>query len=177
MISSSSFNRIVAFLAVLGLFTGSLGCIDPLREDAIAKLGGEARGIAPGPLHRAGQPCLICHDGSTSTAFSVAGTIHLREDGAQPAMSALVNLADGLGNTYRVATNCAGNFFVRPGDYDPAWPLWVRVEHDEWEQEMDSPVNSDGSCATCHAPAPKPNSAGPIYVVPFEGESEQTGCP
>jgi hypothetical protein len=177
MMPSSSRKRGAARLVVLALFVVSSGCGDPLRQDAILKLGGELPGVPPGPLHRAGQPCLVCHDGSTSTPFSVAGTISLRMDGAEPAASALVHLADGLGKTYRVATNCAGNFFVRPGDYEPAWPLWVRVEREGWTQEMESPVNGDGSCANCHAPTPGPGSAGPIYVIPFEGEPEETRCP
>ncbi|UQA56936.1 hypothetical protein [Polyangium aurulentum] len=173
----SSLKRAAARLVVLGLCAASSGCGDPLREETIARLGDEAPGIAPGPLHRAGQPCLLCHDGSTSTPFSVAGTIHLRSDGAQPAASTLVRLVDGLGNTHRVATNCAGNFFVRPGDFAPAWPLWIRIERGDWAQEMDSPVNGDGSCATCHAPSPSPGSAGPVYVIPFEGEPEEVSCP
>lgn len=177
MLLSSSSKRAAAWIVVLGLCAASSGCGDPLREDAVGRLGDELPGIPAGPLHRAGQPCLVCHDGSTSTPFSVAGTIHLRIDGAQPAASALVHLADGLGNTYRVATNCAGNFFVRPGDYEPAWPLWVRVEREGWTQVMESPVNGDGSCASCHAPAPGPGSAGPIYMIPFEGEPEEADCP
>lgn len=177
MKSSTLRNGVAVSLVALWFFAVLSGCNNPLREEAITELGGELSGVPIGPLHRAGQPCLMCHDGSMSTAFSVAGTIHLRFDGAQPAASALVHLADGLGNTYRVATNCAGNFFVRPGDYEPVWPLWVRVEHEDWAQEMDSPVNSDGSCAGCHRASPSPDSAGPIYVNPFEGESEVVGCP
>ena len=38
--------------------------LDPVQSEAVADLGGEAPGVAPGPLHRPGQPCLVCHDGS-----------------------------------------------------------------------------------------------------------------
>lgn len=174
-----SFWRYQAFfhIVIVGLGVIGSGCVDPLREEAIWALGEEAQGIAPGPLHRAGQPCLVCHDGGVSTPFSVAGTIQLTIDGDKPAVSALVQFADGLGTKHVVATNCAGNFFVRPGDFDPIWPLWVRIESEGWTQEMESPVNLEGSCASCHAPLPSSRSAGPVYVYPFESEFSNTSCP
>lgn len=170
--SSSEVTRVVcAFLCVV-----CSGCVDPLREKTLADLGPEVSGVPVGPLHRAGQPCLVCHDGTISTPFAIGGTIYLEEDGARPAVSALIDLADGLGNQYRVATNCAGNFFVRPGDFDPAWPLWVRIEHEGWAQEMESPVNENGSCASCHAPTKSAKSPGPVYVFPFASEPRETNC-
>lgn len=172
-----SLRFVVLRLFFIGLGALTMGCVDPLRQEAIADLGDEVSGVAPGPLHRQGQPCLTCHDGAISTPFSLAGTIYLRSDGAQPASSAIVSLANGLGEKYHIATNCAGNFFVRPGDFDAVWPVWVRIEHDGWAQEMESPINANGSCASCHAPTTSPKSAGPIFVLPFAGESEEPMCP
>lgn len=169
-------TREIFFFAIVGLGGIASACVDPIREQAILELGDEVPEIPVGPLHRAGQPCLLCHDGAVATPFSVAGTIHLDVESDKPAVSALVRLSDGLGHEHRVATNCAGNFFVRPGDFDPAWPLWARIEYDGWIQEMESPINADGSCGSCHAPSTHPQSAGPVYVYPFASEPREVNC-
>lgn len=162
-----------------GLMAGLwlLGCGDPLREEASIELGPEVPGIARGPLHRAGQPCLVCHDGGAATAFSVAGTVYRLADADEPASGVVVSLIDARGAEHRAATNCAGNFFVRPGDYSPEFPLWIAIERGEWRQVMDSPVNGDGSCAACHAGDPGPASAGRVFLLPFEVGIEEEGCP
>lgn len=154
-----------------------IGCGDPLREEAILALGNEVPGVIAGPLHRAGQPCLTCHDGDHATPLRVGGTIFLDNKSDKAAVSALVRLVDGTGHEHRTATNCAGNFFVRPGDFDPQWPLWVRVEFDGWIQEMESPVNVDGSCASCHGPEKHSQSTGPVFVYPFATEKKEMNCP
>lgn len=173
----SKFRVDVSLVALGILGVGSFGCVDPLKEDAITQLGDEAAGVAVGPLHRAGQPCLVCHNGIDSTPFTLAGTIYLETDAAQPAASALVEMANGLGAKFSIATNCAGNFFVRPGDFEAAWPVWVRIKHNGWEQIMESPINEDGSCASCHTPEIGPASPGPVYVLPFAMEHQETTCP
>ena len=161
----------------LGLGLAPLGCTDPVREEAILALGPEAPGVAPGPLHRPGQPCLVCHDGATATPLSVGGTIHRLAEERAVAPFVRVNLVDSREETFEAATNCAGNFFVRPGDYTPEYPMWVTISRGEWQQEMESPVNGDGSCATCHAAAAGSRSAGQVYLLPFEVGEEETGCP
>ncbi|AKT42079.1 uncharacterized protein CMC5_063020 [Chondromyces crocatus] len=154
-----------------------LGCTDPLKEAAIIELGGEDPAIPAGPLHRAGQPCLLCHDGGVTTPFSVAGTIHRLADAPVAAGGVVVSLVDKRGVTFEAATNCAGNFFVRPGDFTPEYPMWVTIERGEWRQEMESPVNGDGSCATCHTSETGTRSAGQVYILPFELGPEEAGCP
>ncbi len=148
-----------------------------MSERAIDELGEEAPGVAEGPLHRPGQPCLACHDGREATPLSVAGTIYKLADSTVPAAFALVYLIDASGATYAAATNCAGNFFIRPGDYTPVYPMWIKVEMGDWLQEMESPVNGEGSCAACHASSPGPSSAGRVFVLPFEVELPETDCP
>lgn len=155
----------------------SPGCDDPVNERAIEDLGEEAAGVPVGPLHRPGQPCLVCHDGREATALSVAGTIYRLPDSAQPVAGARVHLIDASSVRYLAATNCAGNFFVRPGDFTPVYPMWVRVELGDWLQEMESPVNGNGSCAGCHASEPGPSSAGRVHVLPFEAEIPEVDCP
>ena len=50
---------------------------DPVDDMAVAALGDEVPNIPPGPYHRAGQPCSVCHGGQgpASTVFSMAGTV------------------------------------------------------------------------------------------------------
>src|ERR1700683_3328645 len=65
--------RLVGWVG-LAMLVGALmvGC-NPVLDDAIADLGPEKPGVHPGPLHRPGQPCLLCHDGALGDpqAFSV----------------------------------------------------------------------------------------------------------
>lgn len=145
-------------------------------EDAIATLGPEQAGVSQGPLHRAGQPCLVCHNGTEATKLSVAGTIYARQDAADPLSDVRVELIDAIGMRYTAATNCAGNFFVRPSDFTPTFPLWVAIERDGIRQEMESPINGDGSCGSCHAAEEGPRSAGRVYLLPF-GEATNSQCP
>ena len=64
---------------VAGLLTWALvGCfVDPVHDEQVAALGPEPAGESPGPLHRPGQPCLVCHGGlgPAHQSFSVAGTV------------------------------------------------------------------------------------------------------
>ncbi len=50
---------VLATLAVGGACGG-----DPVHDEEVAALGPEPGGGAPGPEHRPGQPCLVCHGGS-----------------------------------------------------------------------------------------------------------------
>ncbi|MDI3285802.1 hypothetical protein [Polyangium sp. 15x6] len=153
-----------------------LGCTNPLQEDAIAALGPESPAIPLGPLHRPGQPCLVCHDGAEATELTVAGTIYERADSTTPIPDVLVHLVDARGTAYVTATNCAGNFFVRPGDFSPEYPMRVSIERDGFRQEMESPVNGEGSCAVCHTTKPGPRSAGRVFLLSVAANLEDR-CP
>ncbi|MDI1484257.1 hypothetical protein [Polyangium sp. y55x31] len=153
-----------------------MGCTNPLQEDAIAALGPESPAIPLGPLHRAGQPCLVCHDGAEATELTVAGTIYERVDSTKPVPDVLVHLVDARGTAYVTATNCAGNFFVRPGDFSPEYPMRVAIEREGFRQEMESPVNGEGSCAVCHATKPGPRSAGRVFLLSVAATLEDR-CP
>lgn len=147
-----------------------LAC-DPVQRDAVAALGGETNGTRPGPLHRAGQPCLLCHDGALGDPqeFSVAGTVFVMPDDKTPAVSAAVNItaADQTKKTF--TTNAAGNFYVTASQWRPAFPLQVSVEYRGQTLDMDSTVGRDGACAACHADPASSDSPGHVYAVSVDG--------
>jgi hypothetical protein len=140
---------------------------DPVHDEAIADLGPEAPGVDRGPLHRAGQPCLVCHDGSTaSPAMSAGGTVYRVLGDATPLGGASVALSDARGTTFTAATNAAGNFYVTPSTWQPVYPVRVAVTFGGKTATMTTIVGRDGSCASCHADPKSRISAGPVYLVP-----------
>jgi hypothetical protein len=152
---------------ICSLFALALGCDDPVRARAIAALGPEAPGVRPGPLHRPGQPCLLCHDpsGDRDPAFSVAGTVYRESDERQPLNVVTVHLVDADGRAFSAPTNCAGNFFVSPDEYTPRYPLWTTLQAEDQTIDMESPIYRDGSCASCHTDPKSPTSAGHVFLL------------
>ena len=69
-------------------------CVDETHEEQVAALGGEAGGVSPGPLHRPGQPCLVCHGeaGPSSHTFVIAGTVYATQGQSAPAADVQVQL-------------------------------------------------------------------------------------
>jgi hypothetical protein len=155
-----------------------LACGDRATDIAIEELGPESPDVAVGPLHRPGQPCLVCHDGAEARAFSVAGTVYATPDSDALAAGVTVRMIDVLERPFTAITNCNGNFFILPEDFDPKYPLWVSVRAGSLEIPMDSPINGDGSCAGCHGLTPGPESAGRVYASPIAPvETSAEGCP
>ena len=75
----SSLSSLLLPLAVVAAASGGvLSCYDPVHDQEVAALGGEAPGVSPGPTHRPGQPCNVCHGGvgPANLRFSVAGTVY-----------------------------------------------------------------------------------------------------
>ena len=140
---------------------------DPVHQSSVDALPGEAQGVHPGPLHRPGQPCGLCHDGTIGNPpqFTVAGTIYVDAAGAQPADGAIVSLlpADGRA-AYRATTNAAGNFYVTPNEFTPTYPLKVSVSYGGTNVDMTALVGRNGSCASCHSDPVGAASAGRIYI-------------
>jgi hypothetical protein len=144
---------------------------DPTHSNAVDALGDEAPGVRRGPLHRAGQPCLTCHDGAIGdpSAFTVAGTIFESADGLSPAVGATVHLTSANGAEASATTNEAGNFYLTSREYTPAYPMKVDVTYARLPNvKMASNIGRDGSCADCHRDPAGPASAGHIYV-PLDG--------
>ncbi len=168
--------RPILLAALAGLATTC--ALDPVRDDAIADLGPEAPGVPPGPLHRAGQPCLVCHDGSTATpAMSVGGTIYGVLGATAPLSGAAVELTAEDGATFTATTNAAGNFFVEEATWQPVYPLRAAVAFGDLTSTMSTLIGRDGSCATCHVNPPSRISAGLVYLAPSAALLPEGGSP
>ncbi|HWL85387.1 MAG TPA: hypothetical protein VNO21_06275 [Polyangiaceae bacterium] len=170
---------LAALVALVGLAAAALTCkLDPVHDDAVSDLGDEVAGIPRGPLHRAGQPCLTCHDGSTaSPAMSVAGTVYGVLGDATPFAGADVLLTDVNGSTFTGKTNAAGNFYVEQSAWQPTYPLHVVVGVGKVQATMSSIIGRDGSCASCHVDPPSRISAGRVYLVPVASLLPDGGAP
>jgi len=139
---------------------------NPVRDDAVSALGGETGGFGPGPLHRPGQACLLCHDGKLGdpTRFSVAGTVYVSPMSKTAANRATVVLRDADGKAIAYDTNRAGNFYVAPDQYTPRFPLTVEVRYGGETTTMHGLIGREGSCAGCHHDPAGPDSPGHVYV-------------
>ena len=146
----------------------SVSCVDQVHAQDVAALGPESPGVAKGPLHRPGQPCLACHGGSgpASAQFSVGGTVYLTQGGGAPAPGTQVMIEDIDGQVWTVTANAAGNFFVTVSDFAPHYPTQMQVTSSDGSvsQQMLTHVGRDGSCADCHTPTAEPTSPGPVYL-------------
>jgi hypothetical protein len=152
--------------------------LDPVRDDAVRDLGGEARGIPVGPEHRPGQPCLVCHDGSRATpAMSVAGTVYGALDSPAPLAGVGVTLTDASGAIRTASTNGAGNFYIEASSWEPTFPLRVVIDYGQITAPMSTIVGRDGSCASCHYDPPSRISVGRLYVVPSASLLPDAGMP
>ena len=165
--------RLAAVISLAVAALGSLGALascDPVHSDAVSALGGEAPGVRTGPLHRPGQPCLLCHDGKVGDPgeFSVAGTIFLNATGATPAPGVVVTLTSANGATHTLTSNAAGNFYASPGQFTPAYPMSVVLTSSSTVVRMSTLIGRAGACATCHQDPAGPSSAGHIFV-PADG--------
>lgn len=164
--SSRPSTTLLRLLSSALLIAALWSCADPARDRAIEALGPEAPGVKEGPLHRPGQPCLLCHDDAgNAPPFSVAGTVYIEADSLRPIEDVTVSLIDALGGTFSATTNCAGNFFVRPREYSLEGPIWINMQREQVFREMDTPVYRDGSCAGCHGDPIGPASAGHVFLI------------
>jgi hypothetical protein len=164
---------VLGFIALLG------SCdLNPVHDDAVADLGPEAPGVPPGPLHRPGQPCLVCHDGSTATpALSVGGTVYAVLGSGTALSGVTANLTGENGATFAATTNAAGNFYVLQSDWQPVYPLRVNLVYGAITSTMSTIIGRDGSCATCHVDPPSRISAGRVYLAPSQALLPEGGGP
>jgi hypothetical protein len=143
-----------------------LAPVDPQHEAAVAALGPEDPKIPVGPLHRAGQPCMLCHDlGEDATAFNLAGTVYRDNVSATPLTDAEVLVVDAAANHFTAHTNCFGNFYVGATGFEPVWPFWVTIRQGANDSAMGSPVHRERSCAACHFNPAGPRTAGQVYLT------------
>jgi hypothetical protein len=143
------------------------GCgTDPTLGAVIDRLGPEQRGVPQGPEHRPGQPCVTCHHGSGpgEPEFSLAGTLYVDRDRALPLEGASIELIDAREQRRTATSNCAGNFYIEADDWQPQYPVWVEVRFGAISIAMETAIQREGACATCHSDPPGPGSAGHVYL-------------
>lgn len=143
-------TRTALIVAALSSF---LSCADPVLSDQVAAQGPETAGVPVGELHRAGQPCLTCHQEggpASSFPFTLAGTVFaqpLRQIGVE---GAEIRITDAGGKQFIKKTNCVGNFFIKAGEFQPEFPLVVQVGKGA-TRAMRSVIGREGSCGGCHS--------------------------
>jgi hypothetical protein len=154
------------------------GCRDPVHDDVVAALGPEDPSVPPGPLHRPGQPCLACHDGTgpASLAFGTAGTVFQDVMNPYPLVAATVVLTDAVMNVSTAETNCAGNFFLEAVDWNPAFPVHVQVTFGNQSSQMQSHMGKADSCATCHVGVVSPSTVPQVYLNYDPMQYPSSGC-
>ncbi|MFT3764555.1 MAG: hypothetical protein QM820_03415 [Minicystis sp.] len=175
----STIHRRAPLAALLGLLAAlGAGCADPTLDAAIAALPAEEASIRPGPMHRAGQPCTLCHSdaGGRRPAFAVAGTLYQKVDSDIPIEGATIHLTDATGATYDVTSNCAGNFYVEEQKWLPTFPLFVEITYSDgtsgggasgttYQATMKTKIGRDTACASCHTDPPGPTSPGRVFLT------------
>lgn len=173
----NALGRTLAGALFAGLALGS-SC-DPVYNEQVAALGGEAPNVRHGPLHRPGQPCLVCHDGTLGnpSAFSVAGTVYTdpAPAAAKPAVGAevtMTNVSDG--KSFTATTNAVGTFYVLPSQWTPVYPFTVTVRGGTQKACMTSHVGRNGSCASCHFEPAGQASPGRVTLA---SDQVNGGCP
>jgi hypothetical protein len=159
-------------LVLFAFAFGALSC-DPVHDHAIDDLGPEAPGVRKGELHRPGQPCITCHDGAIGSPpqFTVAGTIYQEPNDLKGVAGAIVTFEDQHGvSSVRPRTNDAGNFYVTPSQFVPAYPMKISVTLQGFgTTSMATLVGRDGSCADCHKDPAGRASAGRIFADTADG--------
>ncbi len=145
----------------------SASCTDPVRDAAVAELGPEDPNVPPGPDHRPGQPCLLCHSENgvaSDSPMAVAGTVYTDKDGKKGLADVEVSFVDARngGPIEKIVTSDSGNFFVPVAKWSPpglSYPFRVAIVKDgKVLQAMASTVNREGSCNYCHRPPDAPSS-------------------
>jgi hypothetical protein len=157
-----------------------VGCfVDPVHDQEVAALGPEPAGGSPGPLHRPGQPCLVCHGGlgPAHQTFSVAGTVYAIQGETVPLDTAIVDLTDSEDAGIGIETNAAGNFYVTRSIYDPYWPMHAKVSLGSSQSTMLTHVGRNGSCAGCHIEPAGPSSPGSVYLYFDQASVPDGGIP
>jgi len=142
-------------------------CVDESHELQVQALGDEAPGVKRGPLHRPGQPCLVCHgaSGPSSHEFVMAGTVYAVQGQSAPARGAQVLIEDQRGSSYVATTNEVGNFYITTDQWAPTLPAQVQVSQGDNSQQMLTHIGRDGSCSDCHTQTPGPTSPGRVYLA------------
>ncbi len=165
-------SRAIGWMLAVGvcaLAASCLSCGSPVHDQQVAEMGPEPPGEHPGPLHRAGQPCLVCHGwlGPSHTEFAVAGTVYKAINDKTGVDGAIVIFTTPDQNSIAVQTNAVGNFYVVKDRWPLSFPYQVQVQYPKLpnNMKMASPISRDGACNDCHADPAGPARFGHIYLV------------
>lgn len=178
-------HRWVIACALLAASLAGMTCVSPAQDDIIESLGPEKSGIPEGPFHRYGQPCLACHGGygPGSPLFEFGGTVFATPQDDIPVSAVTVTVTDANGVVKTAVSNCAGNFYSPAADDHLVFPLRAEVSCElplpEGADPMTTPkqirrsvmqtrIDRDGSCASCHDGNPSPSSPGRISCGPAQ---------
>jgi hypothetical protein len=161
----------LASLAVAAASALTGGCNDATHDMQVQALGPEDPNVPQGPLHRPGQPCLVCHGGigPASTQLSIGGTVYVSNTSAMPAVGATIQVEDVNGSVGAAQSNSAGNFFIQSSEWQPTFPILPQVTLGGVTNPMTTHAGREGSCAACHADPAGPTSAGHVYVNFIQG--------
>jgi hypothetical protein len=158
-------------LFLIGAAALAASCTDPVLDKTVDDQGNETAGIDKGELHRAGQRCTACHQENgvaSSSPFTLAGTVFAQPNRQVGVGGAEIRLTDSDGTKHIAKTNCVGNFFVRPDEWVPRFPILVEVAKNGARRSMRSAIGRETDCAGCHrveTPPPDPFSqVGHIYL-------------
>lgn len=154
------------WLCYMALASTLSGCGDPVIDEPMAALGPEDPAVQPGPLHRPGQPCVLCHSkAGGESVLSLAGTVYVDAMNKTPIDDVNVLIVDSQNRKWTAKTNCAGNFMVRDSEFKPDFPVWLGLRRGSVERTMNTPVYREGSCSACHQGQKSPSSAGQVYLI------------
>lgn len=161
-------------------------CTDPVLEATVEEQGNETEGVPKGEFHRAGQRCTACHQehGKASTPFALAGTIFAQPKRQVGVADVQVALTDSDGTKFTTKTNCVGNFFVKPLDWEPKFPILVEISKGQARRSMRSVIGRATDCAECHSgevpPSDPFSQVGHIYLFSGDEPGSSNGaenCP
>src|SRR6185295_5622930 len=84
---------------------------------------------------------------------------------------------DSNNTKYVATTNCVGNFFVTAEQWNPHFPILVRVTKSNLTMTMKSMIGREASCGQCHSTRVTPDIANSTmpHVYLFGGD-EPTGA-
>jgi hypothetical protein len=160
-------RRSATFLiATLAAFAAlAAAACNPVHDRAVAALGDEKPGVSPGPDHRPGQPCLVCHGGSgPGPDFTMGGTVFEKKGEDTPAPGVIVHITSNNGETHDSRTNSVGNFYFSSQEFIPTYPIVVSISRDGVTQKHTTHIGRDGSCAGCHVDPEGPGSPGRVWL-------------
>jgi hypothetical protein len=167
----------VAIIATTALAFSSACVTDPVPDSEIESLGPDT--TDPGPDHRPGQPCVICHSSggpASDDPFAVGGTVFHDPASSQGVAGVKILFVDSNGSAPirppndDIITSASGNFYVRTSEWNPAFPLYVNIYNpvDGVTGIMQSHIGRQPSCASCHrdafTAAEQLYSVGHIYL-------------